>query len=132
MRKPSLLSVYIYPPVIISFTTTSFLNDKIHPSSPSVVTVAPMAPWPPALMTLTTVGLVWRLQCLTWGMRMTRTSSTRTTTKINLSTPRHSNKHSPSNHLHRGNLVPLLCVLLQPFPLFPMPVFLSGFSQGCR
>lgn len=121
-----------FPSVIISSNTASELNDKIHPSSSSVVMVALMAPWPPAQMTLTTVGLAWRLQCLTWGMRMMRTSMTRTTMKINLSTPRHSNKHSPSNHPHRGNLVPLLCVLLQPFPLFPMPVFLSGFSQGCR
>lgn len=51
--------------------------------------------------------------------------------KTNLSTPHHSNKHSPSNLLHLGNLVPLFCVcFFNLSPLFPMPVFLSGFLRG--
>lgn len=90
-----------------------------------------MAPWPPAQMTLTTAGLAWRLQFLIWGMTMTRTSMTRMTTKTNLSTPRNSNKHSPSNHLHCGKLVPFLCVLLWPFsppPRFQCLYFCLAFS----
>lgn len=67
-----------------------------------------------------------------------RTSLMRTTTKTNLPAPRHSNKHSPSEHLHRGENSPVfmcacvcVCFFAHPPPHVPMPVFLSGFSQGC-
>lgn len=104
-------------------------NNKMSPFPLLVVMVALMAPWPPAQMTLTTAGLVWRLQFLIWGMMMTRMSMTRMTTKTNPSTPRHSNKHSPSNHLHCGKLVPFLCVLLWPFsPCFQCLYFCLAFS----
>lgn len=92
--------------------------------------VALTAPWLPARMTLTTAGLEWRLQCLIWGMMTTRTSMMRTMMRTNLSTPCHSNKHSPSNHPHRGNSVPFFVCASSAFPLFPMPVFLSGFLRG--
>lgn len=100
------------------------------------VMAALTAPWPPARTTLTTAGLAWRLQCLIWGTMMTRTSTTRTTTKTNLSTPRHSNKHSPSNHLHRGNLVPFCVCFFNPFPpphpVSPHACISVWLSQGCR
>lgn len=67
-----------------------------------------------------------------------RTSLMRMTTKTNLPAPRHSNKHSPSEHLHRGENSPVfmcacvcVCFFAHPPPHVPMPVFLSGFSQGC-
>jgi len=47
------------------------------------VTVALMAPWHPAQMTLTTAGLAWWLQCLAWGTTTTKTSTMRTTRKTN-------------------------------------------------
>lgn len=50
--------------------------------------------------------------------------------KTNLSTPRHSNKHSPSNHLHRGSLVPSCVCFFSLFSPFPIPVFQSGFLRG--
>lgn len=50
--------------------------------------------------------------------------------KTNLSTLGHSNKHSPSNHLHRGNLVPSCVCFFSLFSPFPMPVFQSGFLRG--
>lgn len=50
--------------------------------------------------------------------------------KTNPATPLLSNKHCPSNNSHSGNLVPFLCVLLEPFPGFLMPVPLFGFLRG--
>lgn len=81
---------------------TAFSN--ISPSSYAVM-AALMAPWRPVQTILTTAGLVWRLQCLTWGMTTMRMSTMRMTMKTNLPTPCHSNKHSLQNHPHRGNLV---------------------------
>lgn len=49
--------------------------------------------------------------------------------KTNPATPL-SNKHCPNNS-HSGNfLVPVLCVLLEPFPGFLMPAPLFGFLRG--
>lgn len=85
------------------------------------MTAAPTAPWRPAQTTLTTAALAWRLQFLIWT-RTTRTSTTRTTTKISLPAPRHSNKHSPSEHLHHGENSPVfMCACVCFFAPPPSP-----------
>lgn len=117
---------------------TAFSN--ISPSSYAVM-AALMAPWRPVQTILTTAGLVWRLQCLTWGMTTMRMSTMRMTMKTNLPTPRHSNKHSLQNHPHRGNLVHCrVCFFFffsSPPPKKPLPSALFTcisvwLSQGCR
>ncbi|KAA8588001.1 hypothetical protein FQN60_001195 [Etheostoma spectabile] len=112
-----------------SVTSTSLeVPQQMEPVTLQAVMAALTALWPPARMTLTTAGLVWRLQCLIWGMMMTRMSMMRTMTKTNLSTPCHSNKHSPSNHLHRGNLVPFCVCFFNLFPCFPCLYLCLAFS----
>lgn len=97
-----------------------------------VVTVALMAPWPPARMTLTTAGLVWRLQCLIWGMMTTRMSMMRTMMKTNPSTPRHSNKHSPSNPPSPWEFSPLFVCASSTFSPVSHACISVWLSQGCR
>lgn len=117
-----------------SFTFSTMNLKQLKKFAPPllVVMVALMAPWPPAQMTLTTAGLAWRLQCLTWGMMMMRTSMTRMTMKTKLSTPRHSNKHSPSNHPHRGNLNPFFVCASSTFSPVSHACISVWLSQGCR
>lgn len=95
------------------------------------VTAAPTAPWPPAQTTLTTAAPVWRRQFRTWGMTTTRMSTTKTTTKTNLSEPHHSNKHSPTKPPSQWEIRAALWP--DPPPVRSPHTRVSVWpSQGCR
>lgn len=95
-----------------------------------LVTAALMAPWRPAQTTLTTAAPALRRQFRIWGTTTMTKSMTRTTTKTNLSEPRHSQQAQSYKPPSQWEIRPALCASLTrpPPPSPPHPCVCLAYS----